>query len=94
MTYRVWFTHHQKKDGETVVVLKSKYKNTIASATNLVYKVHASLSHNLKRFERQVGEDEWVDYDMPWMNTHAEIRARITELDEFHRVFYDDSHQG
>ena len=89
MTYRIWFTHHQKgNDGQVVVVLKSKRKNSIASATNLVYKVHASLSHNLKRFEREVGEDEWVDYDMPWMNTHAEVKARITELDEFHEAFY------
>lgn len=96
--FRVVYTHHykDKKDGYTQTKVRNltKNKSTVAGATNLVYKVHASLSHNLVKLMVQHGDDEWVEYDMPWMNEHARIRARLMEIAEFHEVFYDDSHQG
>ena len=82
--YRVIFTHSAKGQSRQI----TKFKATAPSAINLVHKVHSSLSHNLVEFAIHT-DAGWVEYDMPWVNSHAAVKARILELEEFHELWYE-----
>ena len=88
--YRIKFTHHKNNgDGTVAITEMVKFKATAASATNLVHKVHGSLSHNLVEFAMETPAG-WVEYDFPWTGRHAEVKERVLELEAFHELWYEE----
>ncbi len=68
---------------------RTKYKRSVASATNFVTRCHTSLSHNLVMLQVEHSSG-WVEYDMPWIPAYSDVKARLEEIAEFHESFYGE----
>ena len=69
---------------------KTKYrtKTSVSSVVNLVYRCHNASYHNLLKFEI-AHDNTWIEYEIPWISTHAEAKRKVGEVAEFHKAFYE-----